>query len=425
MRLRHPLTALAAAPLLAAPLLAAPASSYDGPDRDGEPELAGWAVLPADTFVPGSEPSGHFTGNPAAPFPGQPVQGFSAVHGVGGGRYLAMSDNGFGAKTNSQDYLLRVHRIATDTDAERVDVRGGFNLSDPDRHIPWTTWRDGGCAEAAEKPEGLPAAYRCPAPDRLLTGWDFDLESMQVAPDGTLWFGEEFGPFLLHTDARGRLLEAPIATPGVKSPQNPTLAEGEQPNLAASRGFEGMAISPNGRRLLPMLEGATAEDKAAGRAVDLRIYDVRLRQGSARFTGDFLRYRLESPDHALGDFIAVNRHQFLLIERDGLSGDQARFKRIYLVDLRDRDEDGYADKELLVDLMDLANPDGVGGFGDPFTFPYVTIEDVEILDADTIAVLNDNNYPATGGRGAGVKDVNEYLEIDLGRTLRVDERLLP
>ena len=75
--------------------------------------------------------------------------------------------------------------------------------------------------------------------------------------------------------------------------------------------------------------------------------------------------------------------------------------------------------------MNLPNPDGLGGFGDPFTFPYVTIEDVEILDRHTIAVLNDNNYPGTGGRGADVKDVNEYLEIDLGTKLDVDKRLLP
>ena len=55
----------------------------------------------------------------------------------------------------------------------------------------------------------------------------------------------------------------------------------------------------------------------------------------------------------------------------------------------------------------------------------MTIEDVEILDRHTIAVLNDNNYPGTGGRGADVRDVNEYLEIDLGTKLDVDRRLLP
>ncbi len=421
--MRRPLTlAVIATVSLLLAAGSAPASAGHHPDPS-RAELVGWASLPADTFVPGSEPSGYFTGNAAAPFPGQPVQGFSGIHALRDGSYLAMSDNGFGSKANSQDFRLRVHRITPDTDNETVDVLGGFYLSDPWRKVPWTIWRDGGCAAEAS----LPAGYTCPTPDRGLTGWDFDIESMQLAPDHTLWFGDEFGPFLLHTDLRGRLLEAPIPTPGVKSPSNPTLAEGEQPNLPNSKGFEGMAISPDGRTLYPMLEGSTTEDQAAGLAADLRIYEVRLGKGKhgTQFTHSFRRFRMESSGNSLGDLIAINRHQLLMIERDNFSGDLAVLKRVYLVDLRDRDHDGYVDKKLLVDLMNLSNPQGLGGFGDPFTFPYVTIEDVEILDRHTIAVLNDNNYPGTGGRGTDVKDVNEYLEIDLGTRLDVDKRLLP
>jgi hypothetical protein len=89
---------------------------------------------------------------------------------------------------------------------------------------------------------------------RLLTGGDFDIESFRQGHDGTFWFGDEFGPFLIHTDDQGRVLEAPIPLPGVKSPQNPFLG-GETPNLPGSRGFEGMAISPDGKTLYPMLEG--------------------------------------------------------------------------------------------------------------------------------------------------------------------------
>ncbi|GAA5164419.1 esterase-like activity of phytase family protein [Ornithinimicrobium tianjinense] len=365
--------------------------------------LSGWAVLPAETFVPGSEESGAFTGNPAAPFPGQPVQGFSAVHAVGDGSYLVMSDNGFGARTNSQDFQLRVHHIRPDLVSGEVELLdGGFVLSDPDAHVGWSLWRA----------------------DRVLTGWDFDIESMQIATDGTFWFGDEFGPYLLHTDAQGRLLEAPIPTPGVQAPQNAQLVG--EPNLLGSKGFEGMAIAPNGQHLYPMLEGATAEDKAAGLAADLRIYDVRLHPATgAAFTGEFVRYRMESAAHALGDAIAINAHQLLIIERDSKQGAEASFKRVYLVDLRDRDRDGYVDKQLLVDLMDVPNPELLGTGTDPFTFPYFTIEDVEILDADTIAVLNDNNYPAAGGRGPGVQDVNEFLTIDLAEPLAVDHRLLP
>ena len=61
---------------------------------------------------------------------------------------------------------------------------------------------------------------------------------MQVARDGTFWFGEEFGPYLLHTNARGELLEPPIPTPGVMSPSNPTLGERDA-RPGQQQGFRG------------------------------------------------------------------------------------------------------------------------------------------------------------------------------------------
>ncbi|MTB71747.1 hypothetical protein GGG17_07135 [Arsenicicoccus sp. MKL-02] len=441
-RLATTVLALALAAAAALPATAATAGPDSaGPDHRGKgrgpshdrplphasaAQLTGWSVLPTETYVPGSEPSGRWvTGNAAvpAPFKGQPVQGFSATHRSTDGSYLVMSDNGFGTKANSADALLAVHRIKPDTRTGRTRYLGTpMQLSDPGRLVPWPIWRDGACLAATSLPQG----YTCPTPDRRLTGWDFDPESMQIAPDGTFWFGDEFGPYLLHTDARGRLLQAPIPTPGVKSPSNPTLKPGEAPQVPDSKGYEGMAISPDGLTLYPLLEGATAEDKAAGHPEDLRIHTVRLGgRAGARYTGEVVRYRMEDKAHAIGDFAMINDHQGMVIERDGGAGPTAQVKRVYLVDLRDRDNDGYVEKHLLVDLMDLANPRQLGGAGDPFTFPFVTIEDVEILDARTIAVMNDNNFPGTGGRSATQPDRNEYLEIRLGGRLDVDKRLLP
>jgi glycerophosphoryl diester phosphodiesterase len=72
-----------------------------------------------------------------------------------------------------------------------------------------------------------------------------------IASDRTFWVGEEFGPYLLHFDATGKLLEAPIPTPSfgadnfVRSPDNPDVLTGEETaNLQRSRGYEGLAISP-------------------------------------------------------------------------------------------------------------------------------------------------------------------------------------
>lgn len=416
-------------------------------------QLVARSVLPAATYVPGSEPSGYWTSGSAvipAPYPGQPVQGFSATHRLRDGSYLVMSDNGYGAKANSADFLLSVHRIlpgspgsaaatgASGATGQTTYLGTPIRLSDPDRRVPWPIWRDGACGTAATSlPAGalpanaLPSNYECPEPDRQLTGWDFDIESMQIARDGSLWFGEEFGPYLLHTDAEGRLLEAPIPTPGVVSPSNPTLAAGQVANLGNSKGFEGMAIAPDLRTLHPLLEGVVAEDAAAGRDRDLRLYTVETKRGrgghqpNAEYSSDYVYYRMDDPAHAIGDFAMINTRQGLVIERDGNQGDAAKVKKVYLVDLSRVDGEGVVRKQLLVDLMNLPDPRGIGGLGDPFTFPYVTIEDVEVIDDRTIAVMNDNNFPAAGGRSATDPDVNEYVEIRLPQRLDVSRSLLP
>src|SRR6266498_630588 len=87
--------------------------------------------------------------------------------------------------------------------------------------------------------------------------------------------------------------------------------------------------------------------------------------------------------------------------------------RIYLADRRDRNNDGVMDKTLVVDLLNIANPRGLGGFGPVFRFPFVTIEDVALIDGQTLAVLNDNNFPGSAGRTPGVADNNEFITVRL------------
>lgn len=81
------------------------------------PTLAGRAVLPADSLAPGPPSGAAFaTANGISfPRPSQPVAGFSAiVAGRAPGEFLAMPDNGFGAKSNSRDFLIRAYYIRPD-----------------------------------------------------------------------------------------------------------------------------------------------------------------------------------------------------------------------------------------------------------------------------------------------------------------------
>jgi hypothetical protein len=376
-------------------LLAAPSSAHQ---RDVTvPTLTGFASLPALTFVPGSEPSGAALGTTpvngvTAPWPDQPVQGFSGVLRNGDGTYDVLSDNGYGTKANSADFLLRIQHIGPVVATGKVDVLGGINLTDPDGLVPFALTR----------------------PDRVLTGADFDVESIVRAEDKSLWIGDEFGPWLLHFDRAGRLLAAPIPLPGVFAPENPNGTA----NLPSSKGFEGMAASPDGRYLYPLLEGAVAGDTPG----DLRMNEFDRLAGS--YTGRKFIYRLDSPANAIGDATAVDANRFLIIERDGGQGDAAKLKRIYLADRRDRDHDGVMDKTLVVDLLNIANPHAVGGFGPVFRFPFVTIEDVALLDAQTLVVLNDNNFPGSAGRTPNVPDNNEFITVRLPQSLHPDPRVL-
>jgi hypothetical protein len=226
-------------------------------DRAQEATLVGRALLPPDASAPAPFPGVPNTEPVPAPGASQPVGGFSALLDADGrDTFWAMPDNGFGSKANSHSFLLRVYRVAADFKTAQggsgeVKILNWITLHDPDRLVPFDIITEG-------------------TADRLLTGGDFDIESMRVARDGTPWFGEEFGPFLLHTDATGKVLEAPIPLPGVESPDKPapTLSA---PNLGRSNGFEALAISlaisQDRKTLYPILEGPVTGDNLTRRRV--------------------------------------------------------------------------------------------------------------------------------------------------------------
>ena len=353
----------------------------------------------------------------------QPVQGLSSVLRGEDGSFLAMPDNGFGNKANSADYVLSVYQLTPDfVRAARgtgtIGARLVFNLRDPDRKIGFPIVADGQTYPGSSIP--VDPSIRS---GRLLTGGDFDIESFRRTPDGTFWFGDEFGPFLIHTDATGRVLHAPIPLPGVQSPDNPLLGSAA-PNLARSKGFEGMAMRPDGKFLYPMLEGPLTTDPDQQRLI-INEFDVRAR----RYTGKQWLYRMDAPasaGQAIGDMTAIDKRTFLVIERDSGEGTAARFKKIFLIDFNQVDGNGFLVKREIADLMQIADPNDIGGTGTGlFTFPFVTIESVIPLSGRTLGVLNDNNYPFSAGRRPGQPDDNEFILIRLDDALPIDPNVGP
>jgi glycerophosphoryl diester phosphodiesterase len=377
----------------------------------GGAHLIGRAVLPADTFADGPPSGAQITGptnGRKVPFAKQPVQGVSAIIAAGDGAFWVLCDNGYGAKGNSADFLLRMYKVrptfkTASGGSGTVAIDAFLQLRDPDHKVGFKIVND-------------------TSADRLLTGADFDVESVQRDGSGDLWFGEEFGPFVLHTDSTGKLLDAPFPLAGVKSPQNPTLnpASGEQPNLGASRGFEGMAISPDKSTLYPMLEGSLSTDPDQRRRF-IYTFDVT----SKSYREPKWSYRMESAGNSIGELTAIDPNRLLVIERDQSEGFLAAFKRIFLVDLRMLDDTGYLIKTPIVDLLNLGDPDNISaparpgdfGTGNPFKFPFQTIESVINLDGNVLMVVNDNNYPFSTGRNSRLPDDDEFVLIQLDQAL--------
>ena len=353
------------------------------------------------------------------PFRGQPVQGFSGIKVMADGSYWVLSDNGYGSKANSADAMLMFHQLKLDWKSGVVQRQQTVFLHDPDKKLPFLIVNEA-------------------TPQRYLTGADLDIESMQFIGEH-VWFGDELGPYLLKTDRKGRVLavyETMVDGKPVRSPDHFAVTTPATPGafttpVRRSRGYEGMAASKDGQFLYPLLEGPLWNEAAKqwehkdGREY-LRVLEFNVAKGE--WTGRSWKYALEANGNNIGDFNMVDADTGLIIERDNGEGladtacegaprpdcqnVPARFKRVYKISLKDADADGFVRKVGYVDLLDIQDPKGlarVGGKDGRFSFPFVTIEDVDVVDAEHIVVANDNNLPYSSGRRLGRNDDNEFI----------------
>ena len=215
------------------------------------------------------------------------------------------------------------------------------------------------------------------------------------------------GPFLLHTDVTGRVLEAPIPLPGVKSPDYPEPTPAA--NLARSNGFEGMAISPDGRTLYPTLEGPLKDDadKTIRRSY---TFDIATRT----YEPGYRVYHVADPSLLVSDLTALGSRRFVSLERDNGQGLAAAHKKAFVVDARH----GTLTKREVLNELNIADPalislperPGDIGLGNPFKMPYQTIEAVLPVRGNQLAIVNDTNFGSTG-RNPALPDYSDFIRV--------------
>ncbi|MBR0556107.1 esterase-like activity of phytase family protein [Ciceribacter sp. L1K23] len=364
------------------------------------------------------------------PFDGQAMQGFSGIKTMEDGTFWSLSDNGFGSKINSSDSMLMLHHVKFDWEAGKVEVLETLFLSDPDKKAPFPIVMEG-------------------AEQRYLTGADFDVESIQPVADG-FWIGEEFGPYLLKFSPDGKLTDVIATKAGeidVESPDNPTLVVPANPtakmpvfNLKRSGGYEGLAMSKDGSKLYGMLEGPLyLEDGSVEKADSLTALRViEFDVASKTWTGKSWLYPLSEGGEAIGDFNMIDETTALVIERDNGAGTAdkacadpkapaadcfavpAKHKRIYKIEMTDENAGKAVRKIGYIDLMKIDDPDNKkrqGGGEGFYDMPFVTIENVDVIDPTHIVVGNDNNLPFSAGRALDKADDNEFVLLEVGEFL--------
>jgi hypothetical protein len=88
--------------------------------------------------------------------------------------------------------------------------------------------------------------------------------------------------------------------------------------------------------------------------------------------------------------------------------------------MTDANANGPVRKIGYVDLLNIADPNKISRKpleNGVLTFPFFTIENVDVIDANHIIVGNDNNLPFSSSREPNKADDNELIILNVGNFL--------
>jgi len=212
-----------------------------------------------------------------------------------------------------------------------------------------------------------------------------DSEGLVRASDGSFWISDEYGPHIAHFDATGKTIERinPFGT-GTGGRRLPAVFAMRR----ANRGMEGLAITPDGKTLVGMMQSPmyNPNKTAVANSVVLRILTFDIATGATKQYA----YLMDNITlTGVSDIVAVNATTFLTLERDGNFGgnstNPASFKKVFKIDL-----------SAATDISDAAN----GATG-------------KLYGGKTVEELNN----AAGLSAAGITPVTKTLVLDLLKDL--------
>jgi hypothetical protein len=168
----------------------------------------------------------------------------------------------------------------------------------------------------------------------------FDPEAIRLSNDGTSAFiSDEYGSYIYQFDrATGERIRT-FTLPAKYyvnnlSPSGSTEISSNTSGRTANKGMEGLAITPDGKTLVAIVQASLIQDATPGgnSAKVLRMVTIDIATGA---TTHEYAYKLTTGS-GVSDIVALNDHEFLVDERDGKGlgdGSSAAIKQVFKVDL--------------------------------------------------------------------------------------------
>jgi len=271
-----------------------------------------------------------------------------------------------------------------------------------------------------------------------------DSEGLVVDPDGNFWICEEGGPTIWKLNKNGVVIKryTPYANlPGVQSVdvQIDTVFKYRKNN----RGFEGIAITPNGKIYAIIQSPVLYPNKSVGEGTRVhRILEINPADNSTRmfaYLNDGIigsgSNQIRLRDWKIGDMAAINNDEFLVLEA-ALRG-TTDIKRMYKINISAATpvHSGLYSGVTLEALVDAAGL-GINGIV-PVTKMLVMdllasgwpaaldkAEGLAIINDSTIAIGNDNDYgqvsPAENGVATATTNLSHVFTYRLSGSSKLN-----
>ena len=252
------------------------------------------------------------------------------------------------------------------------------------------------------KSAGQPLDGIAPTPAGSL-GRAFDPEGLVINPKtSTFLVSDEYGPAVREFSRSGELLRT-FTTPANLVPRDaagsPNFASdsGNVAGKRTNRGFEGLAISPDGKYAFAMLQSAMLDEGGGNGSINRIVkFDTTTGQAVGQYAYAMKR---SGQGQGISALVAINDHEFYVLERNnrgvGVGATLATAdKEVYRIDLT-----GATD----VSAIDLDAP------GASYT-PVSKSAKVLDLDANTLAALGNKSPEKWEGLAIGPRLANgDYL----------------